>query len=201
MKHYPSELNVKFASKRVVDLYQKEQPDVYVEVGAYEGYTAQHILKHAKDGAKVYLLDFAERAPKILNNLTGLVRKEVEVFFVGNSDLMYDSYNWSLSLMIDEGVEIDFAFIDGAHTLAHDGLAFALIDVMLKPGGVVCFDDYDWSIDRSGFCNGESFAQTDEQYTPDQQRDLQVERVVRQLVRTRDDYEEIIPDFAFRKKR
>ncbi|MGL5809687.1 MAG: hypothetical protein ACRCYQ_07075, partial [Nocardioides sp.] len=39
----------------------------------------------------------------------------------------------------------DFAFIDGAHSWFVDGLAFFLVDKLLKPGAWVLFDDLDWT--------------------------------------------------------
>ena len=200
MKHYPDELNVQFANGPLINLLKEEQPTSYVEVGTYEGHTAQHVLKEMPAGGKMYLLDFEDKYEKVVQRLKVTWRDDVEVMWGGNSDKTYDSYNWTLSQMIDDGVKLDFAFIDGAHTLALDGLAFALIDVMLQPGGVVCFDDYGWTLDTSKFMSREAYPATDEQYTREQQADTQVARMIRQLVRTRDDYEEIIPNFAFRKR-
>lgn len=157
-------------------------------------------MKNLKPGATAYLLDFEQKEDLILRAVQLAGREDVNVYFGGNSDLTYDSYCWTLSQMIDQGMKVDFAYIDGAHTLHHDGLAFALIDVLLKPGGVVCFDDYDWSIDTSISVSSQVYDKTNEDYTKEQQRDHQVARIVRQLVRSRDDYDEIVNNFAFRKR-
>ena len=200
MQHYPDKLNVAAARGPVIDLFKAENPSSYVEVGVYEGHTAQHILKEMQPGGMMFLLDFKEKYPAVSDALKQVPRDDVEIHFIGNTDALYDSYNWSLSLMIDRGVKLDFAFIDGAHTLALDGLAFALVDVMLQPGGVVCFDDDGWTLDKSPSLNSRVYPATGGQYTPEQQIDNQVGRIMRQLVRSRDDYEEIIPNFAFRKR-
>jgi len=203
VRHYPSEVNVTFANGRVIDLFKENSDNIitYVEVGTYKGYTAHHIAKNAKPGTVLYLLDFKSKEEEVTARVAPLLapEREVEAYFIGNTDRMYDSYNWSLSKLLDKGIKIDFAYIDGAHTLHHDGLAFCLIDRMLNPGGIVCFDDYDWSIDRSLSMGADVYPEINEQYTEEQQKDPQVNRVVRQLVRTRDDYEEIVEDFAFRK--
>ena len=39
----------------------------------------------------------------------------------------------------------DFCFIDGAQNWSIDGLAFFLVDKLLKPGGWLLFDDLKWT--------------------------------------------------------
>jgi predicted O-methyltransferase YrrM len=62
------------------------------------------------------------------------------------------TYTWELMRMIErntvDGVcrpAFDFCYIDGAHTWETDGLAFFLVDKLLRPGGWVLFDDLHWS--------------------------------------------------------
>lgn len=62
-------------------------------------------------------------------------------------------YNWLLGEVIHERHQaggspiefVDFCFIDGAHSWDVDGLAFFLIDKLLKPGGWILFDDLMWT--------------------------------------------------------
>lgn len=62
-----------------------------------------------------------------------------------------DSYVWWLrerlrAQLTDAGIQplYDFVFLDGAHTWDVDGLAFCLVDRLLRPGGWILFDDLDW---------------------------------------------------------
>jgi predicted O-methyltransferase YrrM len=59
------------------------------------------------------------------------------------------SYNWFLMDCIREGRKFDFCFLDGAHTWEVDGLAFYLVNECLVPGGMIIFDDLDWSFANS----------------------------------------------------
>lgn len=61
------------------------------------------------------------------------------------------SYNWELLRIIEsrtsEGrVEpsFDFCFVDGAHTWTDDGLAFFLVDKLLREDRWIVFDDLHW---------------------------------------------------------
>lgn len=47
----------------------------------------------------------------------------------------------ALPSLVRDGVQIDFAFIDGWHTFDYVLLDFFYIDMLLRPGGMVAFDD------------------------------------------------------------
>jgi predicted O-methyltransferase YrrM len=47
----------------------------------------------------------------------------------------------ALPHLIEEGVRIDFAFVDGWHTFDHALVEFFYIDMLLRTGGIVAFDD------------------------------------------------------------
>jgi predicted O-methyltransferase YrrM len=68
-------------------------------------------------------------------------------------------YNWFLHRKLKEQARdgyieplYDFVFLDGAHTWLEDGLAFLLIERLLKPGGWVHLDDLAWRpVDRTDY--------------------------------------------------
>lgn len=62
-----------------------------------------------------------------------------------------NSYNWFLKKQIERQTQdgvctpcYDFVFIDGSKNWTIDGMAFFLADKLLRPGGWILFDDYDW---------------------------------------------------------
>lgn len=61
------------------------------------------------------------------------------------------SYTWRLMRMIEEdpAPRFDFCYVDGAHDWFIDGFAFFLVDKLLMPGGLIVFDDLDWTFDKS----------------------------------------------------
>lgn len=66
---------------------------------------------------------------------------QVNVFFEP------DSYNWRLYKFLEQEdpPRFDLCYIDGAHSWAVDGLAFFLVDRLLKTGGWIIFDDLGWT--------------------------------------------------------
>jgi len=59
------------------------------------------------------------------------------------------SYTWELSKLIqtDPRPQFDFCYYDGGHTWDFTGFGFLLVDMLLKPGGWIAFDDLNWTID------------------------------------------------------
>ncbi len=66
------------------------------------------------------------------------------------------SYNWELMKLIDEQTKdgvcqpiFDFCYLDGAHNFEIDCCAFFLVDKLLKPNGLILFDDLNWTYGKS----------------------------------------------------
>jgi len=50
----------------------------------------------------------------------------------------------ALPQLVNEGVKVDFAFIDGTHSFDQRMVDFFYVDRLLNVGGVMAFDDCDW---------------------------------------------------------
>ena len=87
-----------------------------------------------------------EAEPNIEHLLGSLgLAKYVAIFYEPTS------YIWWLMKMLEErpSPRFDFCYIDGAHDWFADGFAFFLVDRLLKPGGLIIFDDLDWTYESS----------------------------------------------------
>ena len=51
----------------------------------------------------------------------------------------------ALPRLVAEGVKVDFAYIDGTHTFDQKMVDFFYVDRILNVGGVIAFDDCDWT--------------------------------------------------------
>ena len=183
----------------IINNVDKSEPLDYAEIGVYEGETAKRVADLLGPGSRVHLFDFQDKVSPAADKIMEL-DKDVAVVEWGNTRNVYDSYNWELQRAIDMGVQLDVAFLDGAHTFHHDALAFFLLDKMIKPGGYILFDDYEWSHSTSPSMNPAAFPQIKDQYTDEQIQTQQVKMLVDKLVKTDPRYEEVIPGFAYRKK-
>lgn len=61
------------------------------------------------------------------------------------------SYTWELGRMVRDGKRAlyDLCYFDGGHTWDLTAFGFVLVDMLLKPGGWIIFDDLDWTIEKS----------------------------------------------------
>jgi hypothetical protein len=174
---YPEgDLNVEGPNERTVELFTRG--------GAGEG--------------EIHLFDYADRVEPIAARLRAAGHRNVVAH--GNSRRLLDSYNWSLmAVLADHPAPVfDYVFIDGAHTWAHDALAFLLADRLL--GGYMDFDDYGWTLESSPSMNPAAFPEVEALYTNEQITTPQVALVVDLLVRRDERYEEVVPDKVFRKR-
>ena len=197
---YPrGELNVTAANAQTVEFFAASGCRTYAELGIYEGDTALAIARSLDGSGEMHLFDFEDRVDAVAARLREAGYENV--FGHANSRRLLDSYNWSLMQLLAEhrGPIFDYVFVDGAHTWAHDALAFLLVDRLLLPGGYVDFDDYTWTIRKSPSMNPAVFPEVKQLYTDDQIDTAQVGLIVDLLVRLDPTYEEVIPNKIFRK--
>lgn len=198
---YPTgRLNVTGANQRTVELFASSGCRTYAELGVYEGDTAFAIAESLGGAGEVHLFDFEDRVELAADRLRQAGYENV--FVHPNTRRLMDSYNWSLMHLLDEHCEpvFDYVFLDGAHTWAHDALAFFLVDRLLEPGGYLDFDDYSWTMSGSPSMNPDVFPEVEQLYTQDQIESAQVALVVDLLAKRDLRYEEVVPNKIFRKR-
>jgi predicted O-methyltransferase YrrM len=195
-----TDLKVDGPNERTVAFFAQTGCRRYAEIGVYKGDTAARIAEVLGGRGELHLFDFEDRLVPVLRRLGAAGHANV----VGhpNSRRLMDSYNWSLMQVLaeHEGPAFDYVFLDGAHTWAHDALAFALADRLLEPGGYLDFDDYAWTLRDSPSMNPAAFPDVRQLYSDAQIEARQVALVVDLLVRRDPRYEEVVPDKVFRKR-
>lgn len=107
------------------------------------------------------------------------------------------SFTWELRRLLAQvpRPQFDFCYIDGAHTWDGTGFSFLLVDLLLKPGGWVIFDDLEWSIatSRAAMKNMDRYSA----YSEEEKQAKQVREVWRLLVPARG-YQQIHEEERFR---
>jgi len=197
-KYYPSQLVTGINSK-TIDTFISFNCKQYAEFGVNLGATTLEIARHLNGSGKISLFDYQYNVDYVAQLLLSHGYGNVQKY--GSSTKVLDSYNWPLSSLLKEndGPLFDYCFIDGAHTWNVDALTFFLVDRLLEVGGLVDFDDYQWSLSKSPTLAPNVFPKTAEFYTDEQIEDQQVKRVVDLLVKTSPRYEEIVRDKVYRK--
>ncbi|MEQ6332234.1 class I SAM-dependent methyltransferase [Sphingobium sp. MK2] len=123
------------------------------EVGIGIGATSLALARAMDHRGTLWLFDFDSRVQELRADLADIGYRNVEI--VGNSRRTFDSYGWTLAMLtrrarIDrpEGM-FDFIYLDGGHLYQYDTLAAICCKELLKPGGYLLLDDYDWTIAKS----------------------------------------------------
>ncbi|PBN43990.1 class I SAM-dependent methyltransferase [Sphingobium sp. D43FB] len=123
------------------------------EVGIGIGATSLALARAMDHRGMLWLFDFDSRVQELRADLADIGYSNVEI--VGNSRRTFDSYGWTLAMLtrrarIDrpEGM-FDFIYLDGGHLYQYDTLAAVCCKELLKPGGYLLLDDYDWTIAKS----------------------------------------------------
>ena len=87
----------------------------------------------------------------------------------------------------------------GSHAWEIDGLAFFLLDRLLKPGGYMDFDDYGWSMAASPALNPTACPEILSWFTDEQIKTSHIMLIVELLVKRDSRYHEVVSNKIFRK--
>lgn len=134
------------------DLIHRHGARDILEIGFFRGKSSAYIGAILEDqgAGKLTTIDrlTADRLPE--PNIHTLIRElglshRVEPIFA------HRSFTWELSklMRMDPTPRFDLCYFDGGHTWDDTGFGFTLVNYLLKPGGVIVFDDIDWSIGGS----------------------------------------------------
>ena len=122
-----------------------------LEIGFFKGKSSTYfaaILEELEEGHLVTIdtQNAMSRKPNIKEvlSITGLSHRVTPIF-------AERSFTWELRKLIlkNPRPQLDFCYFDGGHTWDVTGFGFLLVDMLLKPGGWIIFDDLDWTIDLS----------------------------------------------------
>jgi hypothetical protein len=178
----------------------EHRPKCYAELGSNIGHTSRKVALALPSGAEMHLFDYADCIERTKTALDRCGRVDVRYIYYPNSRRARDSYCWSLmDLLAQRKCVFDYVYIDGSHDLTVDGFAFFLVDRLLQVGGLVEFDDYDWSFETSRTLNPRRHPVTASWYTEEQMRNPHVKMIVDHLVKPDARYQEVLPNRIFRK--
>jgi predicted O-methyltransferase YrrM len=138
-------------AQRMRKIFLKYKPAQALELGFFHGVSSMYmaaVLDELGGDRKLTTIDLAgarERSPNIEELAAGLNLSHL-------LDIHYEqrSYLWRLMKFLEEGRKFDFCYLDGGHTWDDTGFAFFLIDKLLNDGGLILFDDLNWTHEASG---------------------------------------------------
>jgi predicted O-methyltransferase YrrM len=198
-KNYPREVAVTAANEDTVRFLQTTSARHIAEIGIWKGFTSLEVARFLNHQGILDLFDYHDNVQLVREKLERQGFTNVRTF--GCSYKLLDSYNWPLAKLIEQHTEpiYDYVFLDGAHTWAIDALTTFLADRLLKVGGYLDFDDYNWTLARSPSLNPKAFPLTAKLYPDEQIAAKQVAMVVDLIIRRDRRYREVVPSKIFQK--
>lgn len=133
------------------DLITRNDASELLEIGFFQGKSSAYFAAILEDLGRGHLVTIdlrsaMEREPNIEKVLStvGLSHRVTPIY-------AHRSYTWELAKMIqsDPTPRFDFCYFDGGHTWDNTGFGFLLVDVLLRPGGLIVFDDLPWTIEEA----------------------------------------------------
>jgi predicted O-methyltransferase YrrM len=198
--NYPREVAVSAPNHVTIEFIKRTECRSIAEIGIFKGHTSLEFARFLNGNGELHLFDYEDRVKDVANTLAGAGFHNVRTF--GSSYKLLDSYNWSLAtLLLQQNSKpiYDYVFLDGAHTWAVDALTTFLADRLLKIGGYLDFDDYDWTLGDSPSLNPKVFPLTSKLYTGEQIAAKQVKMIVDLIIRRDLRYREVVPNKIFQK--
>lgn len=122
-----------------------------LEIGFYHGKSSAYFAAILEDLGRGHLLTIDlenahKRTPNIDQVLStlNLTHRVTPVF-------AERSYTWELAQLIRATPRpaFDLCYFDGGHTWDATGFGFLLVDMLLRPGGWIIFDDLEWTIEHA----------------------------------------------------
>lgn len=135
----------------------KDMKDIQMlEVGSYEGLSSRWFIENflSSDGSTLYCVDTwrgsteHEHEQYDLKNLyERFLHNMKEHLESGKCIHLRGTSSDILPNLISDGKRFDVIFIDGSHVSSDVMIDAVLCYLLLKPGGMLVFDDYVWGID------------------------------------------------------
>ena len=199
-RNYPKNVAVDKENITTVNLCKKNKPNYYCEIGFYEGKTFQKVLEILPENSRIDLFDFEDRCKNISKKIKRKFKKRVNIF--GNTYKFLDNYNNSLYkiwIKNKKKPKYDYIFLDGSHVFTVDCLTFFLAEKLLKQGGIIDLDDYNWSLEKSPTLNPKIFNPSKAMYSKKQIKEKGIKMIIDGFLKNSKNYREIIKNKAYRK--
>ena len=130
------------------DFVKKHNIKNILEIGFYHGKSSAYFAAILEDQGKGHLttIDRVKRAQ--ISPYIDEVLDAVNLSHRVTPIVAERSYTWELQRLISQipRPQFDLCYFDGGHVWDRTGFGFFLVDMLLKPGGWIIFDDMDWKL-------------------------------------------------------
>jgi predicted O-methyltransferase YrrM len=133
------------------EIVVREDARELLEIGFHHGKSSLYIAAMLEDLGRGRLVTIDRRRSATLKPNIGALLARTGLAHRVEPIFAYRSFTWELQKLLAAPVRprFDLCYFDGGHTWDETGFGFTLVDRLLRPGGIIVFDDLDWSVARS----------------------------------------------------
>jgi predicted O-methyltransferase YrrM len=124
-------------------LTAQRRPEYIVEFGTAFGVSGMYWLSGLKQSGRGQLLTFEP------NEIWGKIARENLAAIHNRFTSVIGTFEDNIAKTLPEGGKIDIAFVDAIHTDAFVTRQFDILSPLMRPGGIICFDDIAFSDDMA----------------------------------------------------
>lgn len=135
----------------VRDLIKKHDAQDILEIGFYKGKSSAYFAAILEDLGRGHLVTIDLRSARRRTPDIRRVLRKLELMHRVTPIYAHRSYTWELAKMIqaETGPRFDLCYFDGGHHWDGTGFGFVLVDILLRPGGWIVFDDIPWTMEAA----------------------------------------------------
>jgi len=131
-----SVINRSFADA-LAQFVKKESPKIVIEIGMAQGASSLSILSTLPANARLISID-----PFQHTDYQGIGKSLVDQSSKSSQHELIEKPNFiALPDLLTKGMAADFVYIDGMHTFDYVALDAFYADKLIRPGGVIAFND------------------------------------------------------------
>ena len=143
----PDPIVLKYISER----FLVKNDFVFYEIGVGIGATTLAVAKFLNNRGRIVLFSYEREVQELTADLNALGFTNIDSRW-GSPSKTYSDYHFQLALGFSSGKlqPFDLAYIDGGHVFHLDAPAACVLKELCSPGGgLMLFDDWNWSIAKS----------------------------------------------------
>ncbi len=141
---------------KVLNSFKHQENLMFLEIGSFEGCSANYFVDYFLSGSnsKITCIDpwikYSESTVAKLDEWDNVINESTYDIFVrntkANSDKIIIKRGLSKDILPTLQQEYDFIYIDGDHSEKAVWIDATLSFAILKVGGTMIFDDYEWNV-------------------------------------------------------
>lgn len=122
-----------------------------LEIGFYHGKSSAYFAAILEDLGRGHLVTIDLSSARLRDPNVEQVLSAVDLTHRVTPIFAERSYTWEMAKMVRarRPPQFDLCYFDGGHTWDVTGFGFVLVDLLLRPGGWIVFDDLKWTIESA----------------------------------------------------